>query len=66
MLAGMENFIKPDRMIIRFLEGSIEKKIDPKEAFELMMSVFNELKEEFPNLTPRELDHAIWLYQRNS
>jgi hypothetical protein len=65
MLAGEENFIKPDRMIIRFIESAIQRIVAPGEASCLIVNTHEILKEEFPTLTPRMLDHEIWKYQKN-
>ncbi|WP_036479460.1 hypothetical protein [Myxosarcina sp. GI1] len=66
MLAGEENFIKPDRMIIRFIESCIGKSINIHEATELLKEAYKTLKSNFPNLTLRQLDHEIWKYQKNA
>jgi hypothetical protein len=58
MLLGQEG-IKPDRMIIRFLEKALDRKISPDEARELLAEVARKL-----NLSQIQLDHAIWNYQR--
>lgn len=65
MLAGDENYIKTDRMIIRFIEVCIGKNVNSYEAKELTEKAHQILKEDFPNLTLRELDHEIWKYQKN-
>ncbi len=65
MLAGGEDFIKPDRMIIRFVESVIQEKVEADEASSLILDAHEILKEDFPALTPRILDHAIWKYQRD-
>jgi hypothetical protein len=58
MLLGQEG-IKPDRMIIRFLEKALDRKVSPDEARELLAEVARKL-----NLSQIQLDHAIWNYQR--
>lgn len=65
MLAGDENYVKPDRMIIRFIESCIGKNINLYDATKLIEKTHQILKEDFPNLTLRELDHEIWKYQKN-
>ncbi len=64
MLAGDENFIKPDRMIRRFIDSAIHRELSFDECQELLVSAHAELVRENPPLTPRSLDHQIWLYQR--
>ena len=65
MLAGDENYIKTDRMIIRFIELCIKKKVNYHEANQLIKNAYQILKKDFPLLTLRELDHQIWKYQKN-
>ncbi|MBE9047661.1 hypothetical protein IQ255_25200 [Pleurocapsales cyanobacterium LEGE 10410] len=66
MLAGNEDFIKPDRMIIRFVESCIGKNTDINEATRLLKEAHNTLKCDLPTLTLRQLDHEIWKYQKNT
>ncbi|MDX9852128.1 MAG: hypothetical protein RBT01_16575 [Anaerolineaceae bacterium] len=64
MLAGDENFIKPDRMIRRFIQSAIHRELSFDECQELLVSAHAELVRENPPLTTRSLDHQIWLYQK--
>ncbi len=64
MLAGDENFIKPDRMIRRFIYSAIQRDLSLDECQELLVAAHTELVKEYPSLTPRSLDHQIWLCQR--
>ena len=64
MLAGDENFIKPDRMIRRFIRAAIARDLSIEECQELLLAAHTELVRDYPLLTPRNLDHQIWLYQR--
>lgn len=67
MLAGSDSLIKADRMICRFVaqsQGLKEKDVKPEQAESLVISACNILNKEFPNLSPRLLDYAIWNYQR--
>jgi len=66
MLAGDENLIKPDRMVERFVEDCIQKKLSTSEITQLFLKVIQIVKTTYPNLTLRELDHEIWKYQSNS
>ena len=67
MLAGEENFIKPDRMVLRFIESCTGRsKLTIDEATKLVMEAYATLAIEFPSLTPRKLDREIWNYQRSS
>lgn len=64
MLAGDENFIKPDRMVRRFIDAAIQRELSFDECQGLLVATHSELVKEYPLLTPRSLDHQIWLYQR--
>jgi len=66
MLAGDENFIKPDRMIRRFIQAAIGRDLNMDECQELLIAAHAELVRDYPLLTPRSLDHEIWLYQRQA
>jgi hypothetical protein len=64
MLAGSENYVKPDRMVMRFIQAAIGRYPNVKEAHKLIVSVCKMLSPEYPTLTPRALDYQIWFYQR--
>jgi len=64
MLAGSDELIKPDRMVLRFLEESLGRAVSPDEALRLVADSVAELKAQYPAMTPRLLDHKIWEYQR--
>ncbi len=64
MLAGDDQQVKPDRMILRFIADAIGKNVDPDDAALLIQDACDILKRTFPTLTPRLLDHEIWKYQR--
>lgn len=66
MLAGDENFIKPDRMIRRFIYSAIQRDLSFDQCQEMLVAAHAELVKEYPGLTPRSLDHQIWLYQRQA
>ena len=59
MLAGKENFIKPDRMIKRYIKDSIGRKVDDEDALFLIVEAAKLI-----GLKPRVLDHQIWNFQR--
>ncbi len=68
MLAGNCNTVKPDRMVKRYLAWLYccsENKTDSK-ALLLMKDLLNRLKKHIPNLTLRQLDYAIWNFQRKT
>lgn len=66
MLAGEDNSIKPDRMIIRFLEKVLQRKVKLDEAQTLLQATSEILAKKYSNMTPRLLDYQIWNYVRNN
>ena len=65
MLAGDENFVKPDRMVRRFVAEALNvPDVEPKRAAELLIEAAHALREKIPNLTATRLDYEIWVYQR--
>lgn len=66
MLAGDENTVKPDRMVERFVQKAIAKKLSVEELVAIFNKTIEILKNNFPNLTLRELDHEIWKFEKSS
>ena len=64
MLTGSEDLIKPDRMILRFLKSALGREVSVGEAQHLLASACQELRNDFPQLTPRLLDYEVWKSQR--
>jgi hypothetical protein len=64
MLAGSDDFVKPDRMILGFLREQTGRSCNPDQAQELLGRAADALKPEYPHLTTKTLDHHIWMYQR--
>jgi hypothetical protein len=64
MLAGSEELIKPDRMVLRFLAASLGRPVSSEEAVRLVAGAVAQLRAQYPTVTPRLLDHLIWEYQR--
>ena len=60
MLAGSDGLIKPDRMVLRFLEDCLGRLVNAEEALRLCAGAVAELKAQYPAMTPRLLDHKIW------
>ncbi len=66
MLSGDDSSVKPDRMLCRFVaEAAGRPDILPHSARDAVVEAARVLAPEFPNLTPRLLDHLIWSYQRD-
>ena len=62
--AGQIIELKPDRIIIAFIEDSIGRNMTVDEAVELIQSARRILSDKYPQLTPRFLEHEIWKHQR--
>lgn len=60
MLAGSEDLIKPDRMIMRFLERCLDRKVPTQDALHLLRGATDLLRPTYPQLTSRLLDYVIW------
>ncbi len=66
MLAGKDDQIKPDRMILRFVDVALKRKpgtTTTDEAEILLRDAHEILRQEHSSLTLRELDYAIWNHQ---
>jgi hypothetical protein len=57
MLAGSDELIKPDRMVLRLLKDSLGRPVSTEEALRLVAGAVAELKAQFPAMTPQLLDH---------
>lgn len=66
MLASDDNLIKPDRMIIRFLEQAIQRKVSLEEAMLLLQKTSKLLQIKYHNMNPRLLNYQIWNYVRSN
>jgi len=64
MLVGLDSEIKPDRMIIRFIEAALSRPVKMEECHPLLTATCQLLKADYPNLSPRLLDNLIWQFQR--
>jgi hypothetical protein len=63
MLGGSDDIIKPDRMIMRFLQRALGREPSMREAQALLAGAAGLLKFKFPHLTPRLLDYKVWEYE---
>lgn len=64
MLAGDEQEVKPDRMILRFLEYITHQSFELAEAVKIIQELVKHPLLLPYQLSPRHLDHIIWLWQR--
>lgn len=60
MVAGDDTHIKPDRMVLGWLLGVLGRRVSPVEAASLLTAAADALE-----VTPWQLDHAVWHYQRS-
>jgi hypothetical protein len=65
MLAGEENMVKPDRMILRFLWRVIGNQASQQTAHAWLSQALEILNRTYPTLTLRKLDHEIWKYEKS-
>jgi uncharacterized protein (DUF4415 family) len=65
MLIGDDSYIKPDRMIDRFIVSAIGKSLSADDSQKLITSSMKTLRLNFPQLSPRLIDNLIWSYQRS-
>lgn len=66
MLAGHVDRIKPDRMVLRFLEDVLQRTVSAAQALGLLKGAVQSLQSDFPELSPRLLDYLIWQWQRQA
>jgi hypothetical protein len=64
MLAGETDLIKPDRMIMRFLEENVGQKVTIDESQKLLRNVCAKINEKGYLINAKKLDNLIWNYQR--
>lgn len=64
MLCGYEDYVKPDRMITRFLEKFTNQKLSLSDCEYILKKVSQKLIRKGLNLSPTKLDNLIWNYQR--
>lgn len=65
MLAGDEQMVKPDRMILRFICNVLNRRVNEEYAVTLIQALSKKLLTTYPHMTPRLLDYIIWTWQRN-
>ncbi len=58
MLVGADEYIKPDRMIRRFVFSAIQKDLGNEETQHLVVEASHILSKQYPHLTPRTLDYT--------
>ncbi len=64
MLTGSDDFVKPDRMVLRFLEAGLGHRVNLSQAEQVLRQACVHLRTNYPNMTLRLLDHEIWKFQR--
>jgi hypothetical protein len=64
MLVGSDDYVKPDRMVTRFIWSATGKEYTIEEMHLGIVGAAKVLNPDYPQLTPRLLDSLIWNYQR--
>jgi hypothetical protein len=64
MLAGIDDLVKPDRMVRGFLYAALGREVEANDVTSLLQETTVLLRRRYPNLTPRLLDYQIWQHQR--
>ncbi len=62
MLCGDENRIKLDRWLLRFAEIAAGEPVSEEQVRNSLLHVCENLKNDYPGITPRRLDYLIWNY----
>ncbi len=60
MPAGATDMVKPDRMLLRFVKQVTGKNVGAKDCQALVIEASHLLQVDYPELTARALDGAIW------
>lgn len=64
MLAGADHLVKPDRMIMRFLQRVLDRAVSAEEAQRLLGGVARVLSTGGETVTAGSIDYAIWSHER--
>ncbi|WP_454737193.1 hypothetical protein [Cupriavidus necator] len=64
MLAGSDEYTKPDRMVLGFLRDALGRNVPVTDAQSLMSAATDHIRTSLPEMTVRLLDYEIWKYQR--
>lgn len=64
MQLGNNDYVKPDRMLLRFVEDAIGRRVNTDVCEQAVKTACETLQEEYSHLKPRTLDARIWHYQR--
>ncbi len=62
MLSGDDSQAKPDRHILRFLKEQTGQEFSVSQAQGILTNAAESLREKYPHMTVRLLDHSIWNY----
>jgi hypothetical protein len=65
MLAGIDDMIKPDRHLVRFVRPLLGRDPTTDECRQLFSEAVEALRGEYPHMTARLLDHTVWQYMRS-
>lgn len=64
ILCGLHDFVSPGRWVSGFVERSVGRAVRSEDAQRLVALASARLQNRYPHLTPAQLDHCIWLNER--
>lgn len=64
ILAGSPDYVKPDRMILRFIQTALGRPVSVDQGHSYIVEACKLLQRDYSGLTPAILDNQIWNYQR--
>lgn len=65
LLLGNDDYIKPDRMLVRFVHTAMGREPSISLCEAMIRAACHVLRADFPHLTPASFDARIWRYQRS-
>jgi hypothetical protein len=63
ILTGAKDYVKPDRMIQRFLSATLNRKVKESECQRLIFGASLIIEKEYPEIRASIIDHLMWKYQ---
>lgn len=62
-MVGSDDHVTPSRNIARFIEAALNRSVDIEDCDRAIIGACDLLLADYPHLTPRLLDNAIWKHQ---
>jgi hypothetical protein len=63
-IAGSDDFVKPTRYMVDFVNDSIDEIVDGVQVMSLLKATSRKLRKAYPKLKLKDLDYAIWYYMQ--